>query len=170
MEYKCLCCHKNCQHKFDEKWKEPFFNIYKISNHDYNKFIYFCKKVFINKNIWMTGKTSVKQYYLKKEDFHSRLNVEDLTDADYVHVRRVCKDFWNKKLRRISWFVRLKQYVTDWVFLSCHVHVSEWIYTIYLPECQGTFWSKQVRYLKFKWQQRIWTPPPPPHTHTHITT
>ena len=58
----------------------------------------FCKKVFINKNIWMTGKTSVKQYYLKKEDFHSRLNVEDLTDADYVHVRRVCKDFEIKNL------------------------------------------------------------------------
>ena len=46
----------------------------------------------------MTGKTLVKQYYLKKEDFHSHLNVEDLTDADYVHVRRVCKDSQIKNL------------------------------------------------------------------------
>ena len=24
------------------------------------------------------------------------------------------------------------------MFLSCHVRVSEWIHTLYLPECQGT--------------------------------
>ena len=37
------------------------------------------------------------------------------------------------------------------MFLSCHVRVSEWICTLYLPECQGTPCSKQARYLKFKW-------------------
>ena len=26
----------------------------------------------------------------------------------------------------------------DFMFLSYHVHVSEWIYTMWLPECQGT--------------------------------
>ena len=26
IEYKCLCCNKNYQHKFDEKLKERFFN------------------------------------------------------------------------------------------------------------------------------------------------
>ena len=39
IEYKCLCCNKNYQHKFDEKLKEQFFNKYKFSNHDNNKFI-----------------------------------------------------------------------------------------------------------------------------------
>ena len=34
------------------------------------------------------------------------------------------------------------------VLLSCHVRVSEWIYTIQLSECQGTPCSKQARYLK----------------------
>ena len=29
----------------------------------------------------------------EKEDFYSHLNVEDITNADYVYVRRVCKDF-----------------------------------------------------------------------------
>ena len=42
----------------------------------------------------------------------------------------------------------------DCMLLSCHVRISEWIHTLYLPECQGTSCSKQVRYLKFKWQQR----------------
>ena len=42
----------------------------------------------------------------------------------------------------------------DWMFLSCHVHISEWIHTLYFPECQGTLSTKQVQYLKFKWLPR----------------
>ena len=34
----------------------------------------------------------------EKEDFYSHLNMEDITDADYVHVKRVCKDVEIKKL------------------------------------------------------------------------
>ena len=41
----------------------------------------------------------------------------------------------------------------DCIFWSCHVHVSEWIHTLYLPECQGTPCSKQARNLKFQWLQ-----------------
>ena len=29
----------------------------------------------------------------EKEDFYSHLNMEDITDADYVHAKKVCKDF-----------------------------------------------------------------------------
>ena len=39
IECKCLRCNKSCQRKFDEKLKERFFNTYKFSNHDNNKFI-----------------------------------------------------------------------------------------------------------------------------------
>ena len=35
------------------------------------------------------NKTSLPE----KEDFPSRLNMENITDADYTHARRVCKDF-----------------------------------------------------------------------------
>ena len=38
IEYKCLCCNKNNQHKFDEILKEWFFHIYKFSSYG-NKFI-----------------------------------------------------------------------------------------------------------------------------------
>ena len=44
IKYKCLCCNKNYQDKFDEKLKERFFNTYKFSNHDNNKFISFSLK------------------------------------------------------------------------------------------------------------------------------
>ena len=44
--------------------------------------------------------------------------------------------------------------VNDCVLLSYRVRVSEWIYTLQLPECQGTPRSKQ-----FKWQQQDSIPP-----------
>ena len=34
----------------------------------------------------------------EKEEFYSNLNPEDITDADYMHGKRVCKDFETKKL------------------------------------------------------------------------
>ena len=40
MENKLLCCNQNYQQKFDEKLKEQFFNMYKLSNHSNNKFIF----------------------------------------------------------------------------------------------------------------------------------
>ena len=46
------------------------------------------------------------------------------------------------------------KYRCVYMLLSCHIRLSDWIYTLDLPECQGTPCSKQLRYLKFKWQQR----------------
>ena len=43
IEYKCLCCHKHYQQKFDEKLNKRFFNKYKFSN----------EKVLTFMNIWM---------------------------------------------------------------------------------------------------------------------
>ena len=43
----------------------------------------------------------------EKEDFYSHLNMEDITDADYALTKRLR----NKKIRRISWFVCLNQYI-----------------------------------------------------------
>ena len=34
----------------------------------------------------------------EKEDFYGHLNMEDITDADYAHAKRVCKDFETKNL------------------------------------------------------------------------
>ena len=35
----------------------------------------------------------------EKEEFISNLNMEDITDADYIHAKRVCKDYETKKFR-----------------------------------------------------------------------
>ena len=34
----------------------------------------------------------------EKEDFYSHLDMEDITDANYAHAKRVCKDFEIKNL------------------------------------------------------------------------
>ena len=48
----------------------------------------------------------------------------------------------------------------DCIFLPCHVHVSEWIHTLKVPECQGTPCPKQARNLKVKWLQLDSNPEP----------
>ena len=40
----------------------------------------------------------MKKHYLKKEEFYTNLNVDDITDADYKHAKRVCEDFEIKNL------------------------------------------------------------------------
>ena len=37
-------------------------------------------------------------HYQKKKGFESQLNMEDITDTDYIQAKRVCKDFEIKKL------------------------------------------------------------------------
>ena len=57
---------------------------------------YCCGKVFIFMSIWMIGKNSMK--HLKKKDFYSHLNMEDITDTDYARAKIVCKGFEIKNL------------------------------------------------------------------------
>ena len=41
-----------------------------------------------------SNETSVPE----KEEFYSNLNMEDFTDADYMHAKRICKEFEIKKI------------------------------------------------------------------------
>ena len=53
----------------------------------------FCceEKVFILMSKWLNGKFQWTSL-LEKEEFYNNLNMEDITDAEYVHAKRVCKD------------------------------------------------------------------------------
>ena len=44
IEYKCLCCNKNYQNKFDLNLKKQFAKMYKFSNHHINEFILLLQK------------------------------------------------------------------------------------------------------------------------------
>ena len=98
IEYKCSCCNKNYQHKFNEKLMERFYNTYKFSDSNNNKFIsLFRKGVYSNKYMDDWEKFN-ETLLIEKEDIYSHLNMEDITDADYKHGQRVCKDFEIKNL------------------------------------------------------------------------
>ena len=90
-----------------------------------------------------------------------KINLKRLTtplwdcNGTRTHNYLVCKRTLNHLANLAKWLscvVSTSLYGTfDCMFLSCHMRVSEWIHTLYLPECQGTPCLKQARYLKFKW-------------------
>ena len=93
VEYKCLCCNKNYQHKFNEKLKKQLFYIYKF----FRFIIYLQKGVYPYQYIDDWEKFN-EASLPEKEDFYNHLNMEDITDADYVHAKGVCKEFEIKNL------------------------------------------------------------------------
>ena len=88
---KCLCCNKNYQHNFDEKLKERFFNAYTFSNHDNNKFILLMWKGVYSYEYMDDWEKFNKTLLPEKEYFYIHLNMENITDADYAHAKRVLK-------------------------------------------------------------------------------
>ena len=88
IEYRCLCCNKNYQHKFDEKLKEQFFNKYKFSNYKNNEFILLLLKSVCPYEHMDDWEKFNENLVPKKEDFCSNLNMEDITDTDYAHGKK----------------------------------------------------------------------------------
>ena len=89
IECKCFSFNKNCHHKFGEKLKERFFNTCIFSNNDNTFILFFGKGVYLYEHTddWeRSNETSLPE----KEDSHSHLNMEDITDAAHA---RVWKDF-----------------------------------------------------------------------------
>ena len=68
--------------------KERFFNTYKFSSNDSNKFILLSRTgVYLYE--YMDDSKKVKETLLpEKEDFHSHLNIKDITDADYMNEKK----------------------------------------------------------------------------------
>ena len=93
-----MCCDKIYQHKFDEKLKEQFFNTNKFYNHDKNKFILLLQKGVYPYQYMDDWEKFNATTVPEKENFYSHYNKEDITDADYTHAKRVCKDFEIKNL------------------------------------------------------------------------
>ena len=98
IKYKCLPCNKDYSNKLDEKLRKRFKNIFKFSNNDTNKFVLLLRKG-IYPNEYMDDWKKFNETTLpEKEESYSNLNNEDITDAYYMHRKRVCKDFEIKNL------------------------------------------------------------------------
>ena len=82
--------------EWNKEWKRPlnklienFPNTYKFCNGDLNKFVMFLRKgVFPYK--YMNGWEKFDETaLLPKKDFYSNLNLEDISDEDYLHTQKV---------------------------------------------------------------------------------
>ena len=80
------------QHKFDKNLEEQYLiRTSFLTSIIISLFYSFPKGVDLNEHMDDCEKfneTSLSE----KEDFYSHLNMEDITDADYTHTKRVCKD------------------------------------------------------------------------------
>ena len=96
----------------------------------------------------------------------SRREIWSLNDCSWTrnHNHLVPKRTLNHLGKRAEWlscFLSTYLYSSfNCMFLSCHVRVSEWIHTLWLPEWQGTPCSKQAQNLKFRWLQLDSNPEP----------
>ena len=52
---------------------------------------YYYEKLLLLMNIWMI-ETKINETSLPEKDFYSHLNMEDITNADYVHAKKVLKE------------------------------------------------------------------------------
>ena len=99
IKFRCLSCNKDYSNELGEKLKKQFKNTFKFSNNDINKFILLLRKR-VYPYEYMDDLKKLPENYLtlpEKEEFSSNLNMEDITDTDDIHAKRVCKDFEIKK-------------------------------------------------------------------------
>ena len=93
IKYKCLSWNKDYSNKLDEKLKKRFKNPFKFPDNAINKFISLLIKgvyPFEYMDDWeKSNETSLHE----KEEFYNNLNMEDITNADGIHTKKVCKDF-----------------------------------------------------------------------------
>ena len=98
IKYKCLSCNKDYSSKIDEELKKRFKNAFQFPNNDINKFILSLRKSVYPCEYMDEWEKFNETTLPEKEEFYSSVNLEDITDADYMHTKRICKDFEIKKL------------------------------------------------------------------------
>ena len=82
---------KRSFNKLDEKLK-------KFSDHGINKFTLLLRKDVYPYEYIDDWEKFNETTLPEKEEFYSKFNMEDITDAGYMHAKRVCKDFEMKHL------------------------------------------------------------------------
>ena len=98
IKYKCLSFNKDYSNKLDEKLKKVFKNKFKFSNTDINKFILLLRKSVYPDEYKDKWEKINETTLLEKEEIYGNLNMKDITDADYIHAKCVCKLFRMKNL------------------------------------------------------------------------
>ena len=123
-----------------KSYKSDFLIHTKLSNHDNRKLILLLQKSVYPYECMDDWKRFDETSLPEKEDFHCHLNMEDITDADYVHSKRVCKDFELKNLGKYHdlyvqsdtlllahVFENIKICVLKYMSLILKIFLSSWV-------------------------------------------
>ena len=96
--FRCFSCKKNYEKGFNKDLIQRFANIYEFCNRDLNKFILLLRKGVYPYEYMDSWKRFDETSLSDKEAFYSNLNMEDITDVDYRHGKKVFKEFKLKHL------------------------------------------------------------------------
>ena len=89
--FRCFECKRNYNKDFHKEFIKIFAITYEFCNKDINKFILMLRKG-VYPYEYMDSWNKVHETSLpNKEDFYSSLNMEDTTDIDYKHAKKVYK-------------------------------------------------------------------------------
>ena len=110
IKYQCLSCNKSFASKLHEKLKNWFKNTFKFSDNNTDNFVLLLRKGVYPYQYMDDWEKFNERILSEKEEFYSNLNMEDITDADYIHAKKNCKDFEINNLGTIM-ICSLKWYV-----------------------------------------------------------
>ena len=85
VKYKCLSCNKDYSKKLDEELKKKLKNTFKFSNNNVNKFILLLRKRVYRYEYMDDWEKFNGTTLPEKEKPYSNLNLEDITDVNYIH-------------------------------------------------------------------------------------
>ena len=126
-----------------------FFNTHKFSNPDKNKSILSLQKGVYPYECMDDWEKFNELSLPEKEDLHGHLNMENITDADYAHTKRVII----MKCRKILWFVCSKWYIiVNWYIWELSKYVFE-IYKLHparFLSAPGLAWQAALKKTKVK--------------------
>ena len=91
IKYKCLSFNKDYSNKLDEKLKKRFKDTVKFSDNDIKKFILLLRKGVYPDEYMNEWKKFNETTLPENEQFYSNLNMEDITDANYMHAKEFVK-------------------------------------------------------------------------------
>ena len=98
LTFNSLNCSKNQKKHFNKYLTKRFANIYEFCDGDINKFCLMLRKDVYWYEYMDSWKRFDETLLPEKEDSYSNLNMEDITDAEYKHAKRVRKDSKIKKI------------------------------------------------------------------------
>ena len=96
--FMCLKCNKNHNKEFNEDLINRFANTYQSYDGGINKFILQLRKGVYPDEYMNTWERFDETSLPNKEDLYSSLNMENITDADYEHAKKIFKEFKTNNL------------------------------------------------------------------------